>query len=69
MAGQKQDYKARVAAKKTGEIIAVADSTDRTVVLLLGAFGYSLGRDKDYKKLSRAPALASLETDFTPSCP
>ena len=39
MAGQKQDYKARVAAKKTKEIIAVADSTDSTVVLLLGAFG------------------------------
>ena len=68
MAGQKQDYK----AKKTREIIVVADntdSTDSTVVLLLGAFGYSLGRDKDYKKLSRAPALASLETNFTPSCP
>ena len=68
MAGQKQDYK----AKKTREIIVFADSTDSTnstVVLLLGAFGYSLGRDKDYKKLSRAPALASLETNFTPSCP
>lgn len=41
MAGQKQDYK----AKKTREIIVVADSTDSTnstVVLLLGAFGYSL---------------------------
>ena len=58
-----------MAAKKTREIIAGTDSTDSTVVLLLGAFGYSLERDKDYNKWNRAPALTSLETDFTPSCP
>ena len=58
-----------MAAKKTREIIAGTDSTDSTVVLLLGAFGYSLERDKDYNKWNQAPALASLETDFTPSCP
>ena len=58
-----------MAAKKTREIIAGTDSTDSTVVLLLGAFAYSLERDKDYNKWNRAPALTSLETDFTPSCP
>lgn len=56
-------------SQETREIIAVTDSTDSTVVLLLGAFGYSLARDKDYNKWSRARALASLETNFTPSCP
>ena len=56
-------------SQETREIIAVTDSTDSTVVLLLGAFGHSLARDKDYNKWSRARALASLKTNFTPSCP
>ena len=59
----------RSGSQETREIIAVTDSTDSTVVLLLGAFGYSLARDKDYNKWSQARALASLKTNFTPSCP